>query len=226
MAESVFAKYAEKAWPFRFNGTINVNTLMAGIPADANKAEAWLKSRILDPDKDTELMRAVAETMADLGLDKNAAITRVNELRNLCAFKRDSEGLYIPTAHLKAALKENVSIAVGAEKITMRNWGGTKKFITTFFPEHVFVKGDKLHLGKSEPDGIHQSFPKSRFGSSIQYNEYVVDCDIHFTVETDYNFDDDFWAMLWTTGEANGLGAMRSQGYGRYVVTKWDRVEA
>jgi hypothetical protein len=224
MPESVFQRYQEKSWPYRFEGTIQVSTLMAGIPADEHKAEAWLKSRVLDPDKDTGLMRAVAETMAELGIDKDAALQRVNDLRNLCAFRRDSKGLYIAGAHLKAALKESVSIAIASRKIDVKGWGETKKWITNFFPEHVFVIEDKLRLGKTEPDGIHQSFPKSRFGSSIQYNEYVLDTDISFTVETDFEFTEDFWAMLWTTGERNGLGAMRSQGYGTYVVTKWEPV--
>lgn len=223
--KSVFGpEYQSRSYPHRFQGTLRVGTLMAGIPADPNKAEAYLRSRVLDADKDTELQRAVAETMIDLGITKEEAINRVNELRNLCAFKRDNDGLYIPAPHLKAALKESVSIAVAGKKIELKGWGETRKFITRYFPEHVFVVGDRLHLGVHEPHGVHQSFPKSRFGSSIQYNEYVSDVDVHFTIETDYDFDHDFWAMLLTTGERNGLGTMRSQGFGQYLVTQWDKL--
>lgn len=31
------------------------------------------------------------------------------------------------------------------------------------------------------------------------------------------------WAMIWLTGEQQGIGATRSQGYGRYTVTRWEQ---
>ena len=46
---------------------------------------------------------------------------------------------------------------------------------------------------------------------------------IPFTVVTDHDFTDKDWAMIWTTGELQGLGASRSQGYGTYTVTKWEK---
>ena len=41
---------------------------------------------------------------------------------------------------------------------------------------------------------------------------------------TDHPFTDEQWGLLWTTAQKQGLGATRSQGYGRYVVTKWETV--
>jgi hypothetical protein len=42
-------------------------------------------------------------------------------------------------------------------------------------------------------------------------------------VITDHDFTPKEWAAIWTAGEQNGLGASRSQGYGRYEVVRWDK---
>lgn len=44
------------------------------------------------------------------------------------------------------------------------------------------------------------------------------------TVRTDYEFSEKEWAMIWLTGQEQGIGANRSQGVGRYTVTKWDLI--
>jgi hypothetical protein len=43
-------------------------------------------------------------------------------------------------------------------------------------------------------------------------------------VHADWEFTEEQWAAMWLTGEQNGLGAQRSQGNGRYTVTRWDRI--
>jgi hypothetical protein len=61
-------------------------------------------------------------------------------------------------------------------------------------------------------------------GSGIQYEEYVEDAKLTFTVATDAELTEEMWALLWLTGQEQGIGASRSQGYGRYEVTRWERV--
>ncbi len=139
-------------------------------------------------------------------------------------FKRDNKGLYIEGRQLKSALKEATSIAAAAGKINLRGWGATRKFITSYLPEHVFVAEERLYVGREQPDGVRRQFVHSRFGSSISHSEYVTDVDIDFTVVTDHNFSDDDWAMIWLSGEKNGLGAARSMGYGTYEVTRWEPI--
>jgi hypothetical protein len=50
--------------------------------------------------------------------------------------------------------------------------------------------------------------------------------DIPFTVRTDWELSPEQWAMIWLTGQEQGIGASRSQGYGRYTVTKWEPTRA
>ncbi len=68
-----------------------------------------------------------------------------------------------------------------------------------------------------------QRFVSTFRGTGIQYEEYVEDAKINFTIASDYDFSEEEWAMLWLTGQEQGIGASRSQGFGRYKVIGWDK---
>jgi hypothetical protein len=227
---SVFATYQTKAFPFRFAGALRVGTIAGGIPTDEHVTEGWLKTKLVAAkDRDELIREAVAETMVERGITADEAAKEVDSLKHLNGFKRDEDGLFIEGRQLKAALKEAVNIAANAGKITTKGWGDPdnanyKKGIKAWFPEHVFVLEDRLHLGVTEPSGIVQRFVHTPRGTGIQYEEYVEDAKIGFTIATDHEFTAEQWAMIWLTGEQQGIGASRSQGFGRYEVTAWDRL--
>lgn len=122
-------------------------------------------------------------------------------------------------------LKEWANIARAAGKLPKR-YGETSKGVVGFITEHVFVVEHKLHLGVHEPTDVVQRFVHTFRGSGIQYEEVVTDCDIEATIESDWDFPEADWASIWQHGERNGLGATRSQGYGRFVVTAWEPIVA
>jgi len=219
---SVFAKHMPKLYPFRFNGQLVVGTIAGGTPTDPRVAEGWLKTK-LGVDRDDLIREMVAEVMVERGVTADEATQVVSENKHLNGFRRDEGGLYIEGRQLKAALKEAASIAVAAGKLTARGWGKTNKGLLSYLSEHVFVVEERLSLGVLEPSGIAQRFVHTFRGNGIQYEEYVTDAKIDFTVITDHDFKAEEWAAIWTCGEQNGLGASRSQGYGRYEVTKWDK---
>lgn len=233
MANSVFAAVRNRSFPYRYHGSIEVDTLVGGVPSDPNVAKAWLETKLKNTTTEEQLQRMVAETMVERKVSPDEALDIVNKLRNLNGFKKDEEGLYYEGRQLKAALKEAVSVAAAVDKLKIQGWGSTRKWIQGFFPEHVFVLEQRLHLSQpdqndtlvpvKEPTGILQQFVHTRFGSSIQYQEYVSQATFHFTVVTDHLFTDGDWENIWTTGEMNGLGASRSQGYGTYRVIQWDK---
>jgi len=222
MPESVFASYIPQRFPHRFEGTIHVGCIAAGIPANPKVAEGWLKTRLAD--KDDLIRQAVAEVMAETGAEFDQAVDQLDEKLHLNVFKRDELGLYIPGYYLKAGLKAAANIAASSGAMEMRGWGKTKKYVMGWVAEHVIVVEDRLHLGVAEPTGVAQRFPHTRNGNGIQYEEYVEDAKFDFTVTTDHDFTEEQWATLWLTAEQEGIGATRSQGYGRYTVTRWDRV--
>jgi hypothetical protein len=238
MIDSAFAKFQKKAWPIKFSGAMIVPTIAGGTPTDPKVAEGWIKTKL--GSKDELLQEQVAQTILERGGDlkvepgsspeetarklREEAIKVVNESKHLNGFKRDFSGLYIEGRQLKAALKEAVSVAVAAGKLNGRGWGTTNKGLQSFVAEHVHVVEDRLHLGVTEATGIMQRFVHTFRGTGIQYEEYVENAEISFTVETDHPFTEEQWALIWLTGERQGIGASRSQGFGKYTVTKWEQM--
>lgn len=220
---SAFAKYRAQAWPYQFAGTIRVSRICGGIPTDPKVAEGWLRTK-LGVTSDNLVQQQVAEVMVERGITADEAVAEVNINRHLNGFKRDDRGLYIEGRQLKAAIKEAASVAVAADKLNSRGWGKTNKGLLNFLAEHVCVVEDKLHLGLESPTGVAQRFVSTWRGTGIQYEEYVDNAEITFTVITDHQFAEKDWAMIWLTGEQQGIGATRSQGYGRYEVLKWEQV--
>lgn len=219
---SVFSKYEPKAWPFRYAGTLLVGTIAGGTPTDPKVAEGWLRTKLAASD---DLIRtAVAEVMADRGLTAEEAVAEVDKNKHLNGFKRDEHGLYIEGRQLKAAIKEAGNVAVAAGKLDKGGWGLTRKGWLSFAAEHICVVEDRLHLGVTEPTGVVQRFVHTWRGSGIQYEEYVEEAKVDFTVMTDHEFTDEQWAMIWLTGQQQGIGASRSQGFGRYEVIRWDQL--
>lgn len=190
-----------------------------------NVAEGWLKTKL--GDHDDVIRERIAERMAERSIGLQEATDEVNEDLHLNGFHRDAETgeLYIEGRQLKAALKESSSIAVAAGKLPSRGWGKTNKGIKSFLAEHVFVAEDRLGLGVTEPSGINQRFISTFRGTGIQYEEFVEGAEFGFTVLTDQELTEKDWAMIWLTGQQQGVGAARSQGYGRYEVLAWEPLD-
>lgn len=218
---SAFAAHTNTAWPHRYNATITVTNLAGGVPSDPNVAKGWLGTKLAD--KDDLIRDLVAQTMVERGITADEAATEVDKLKHLNGFKRNEHGLYIEGRQLKAAIKEAAGVARAAEKLK-RQWGATNKGVLGFVAEHIMVVEDTLQLDVTEPSRVLQSFPKNpRTGQTgIQYTEVIDKTSFDFTIISDYKFADQEWAMLWLTGEQQGIGASRSQGFGRYEVTRWE----
>jgi hypothetical protein len=219
---SAFAAYTDRAWPHRYNGTITVRNMAGGVPSDPRVAEGWLKTKLTD-NRDDLIRDLVAQTMVERGVTADEATELVDINKHLNGFKRNEHGLYFEGRQLKAAIKEAASVARATDKLKSR-WGSTNKGVLGFVAEHIMVVEDTLNLGVTEPTRILQSFPKNpRTGQTgIQYTEVIDEATFDFTVISDHKFTDEEWAMLWLTGEQQGVGAGRSQGFGRYEVVRWD----
>jgi hypothetical protein len=148
---------------------------------------------------------------------------------------------------LKAALKEAISVAYAAGKILNKqkkdpktgegrnSWGRTNKQIGAFSAEHIQVAEEKLWLNMPdengnmipafEPHGVNVHPVHLYNGNALSQEEYIEGAEFDFTIVTDWDFDEEFWAMVWLTGQLQGLGSSRSMGRGRYEVERWDSVE-
>jgi hypothetical protein len=231
MPTSVFEHLRAKAWPFQYRGSLQVRNIAGGVPSDPRVAEGWLRSKV--EASDNIIREMVSQVMVERGITLEEATAEVDRLKHLNGFKRDSatKGLYIEGRQLKAALKEAASVAVASDKLKGRGWGKTNKGLLSYLAEHVMVAEETLalltvdtHSPVTEPTGITQRFVHTFRGSGIQYEEYVEDAVIDFNIRCDHPFTEEEWGMIWLTGEQQGLGASRSQGYGRYTLTRWEQV--
>lgn len=240
--KSIFAKeaaemYARYAVRVEFRGK-----LVGGIPKDAGLIEGWLRKNMGLTDEQ-ELRRTVVQTLAEEGIIPESAIpeddvqitddvyTHIKTLAEKVAgeqhttgFKQNGHGLYLESRAVKAMLKENTNICFGNER-----WGPTRKSAKGFLAERVFVYPDEILLGRTEPDGTERFIghitDQSGRRSTLGYHEYAEKPVLEFEVEVlDDAIKTKDWPRIWISAERNGLGALRSQGFGMFSVTKWDRI--
>jgi hypothetical protein len=207
--------------------------VMGGTPKDPKLIEGWLRAKAGITDVDevrVALIRTLAEQGADVRPDMTyeeveAAAEKIAGTKETTGFKRGEHGLYLEARQIKAAIKEATNILYAGERV-----GPTKKGAKSYLAERVFVAPDQIWLGRMEPDGIemivgHVSGPQGP-RSTLGYHEYVQRPDITFDVlVTRDSIPPDWWPELWTQMEENAIGALRSQGYGKFDILAWDVVE-
>lgn len=233
--QSIFGSYQSRAYPYRYAGEIFLESIAGGTPKDPTVIEGWLRTKLAD--KEDLIREEVAHVMVDMGLSRDDAVSHLENTKHLNGFRSDENGLFLLGMQLKACLKESANIRWPARQWTVgkklkaatskteASSSDVKKATRSWFPEHVFVVEDRLYFGCTGADEVFLGFPRNwRGDTSIQLAEVLREARLSFTVETDYEFSDEDWAMLWTTAERNGLGACRSQGFGRFAVTRWDQI--
>ena len=221
----VFDKYIDKVYPYRWKVTLLVDEIHGGIPTDPKVAEGWIKT-FLQP-KEEIVQELVAKTLVERGVttgtaDLKEVIEDVIKASQLNGFYRNAEGgLAIAGRHVKAMIKENANIAWPKKR-----WGPSGKGTKSYFAEHVFIPEKIIPLGVTEPDGIDQRFVHTWRGAGIQYEEFVRDAEVTFTMFSDFDMPQKEWAQLWLRAQNNGLGAARSQGYGTFDTIGFDKIAA
>jgi len=188
--------------------------------------------------KADELAEKPGKVMTAEELTEAAVIQVAKDMAGLNVFKRTEAGiLYIEGRQVKAALKEAVSVAANAGKISTKGWGNPdnaayKKQLKGWFPEHVFIPETTIPLMTAdgemitEPTGTLQKFVHTHRGDAIGYEEYLDQARVVFRVKTDVELTREQWGMIWLTGQDQGLGASRSQGFGVYEMDGWQQVPA
>lgn len=201
--------------------------LLAGKPASLDAATAMLKARGLED------FVATAEDVSDPA-ERAKLAEKVAGDEGLCEFvRRDGKsGIWMPANNIKAGFKENWSVLGLRMKVR-----GSRGAIA----EGLFVAGigntteerDWIRLG-DEPAGVytavaHTTGPSGPV-SSIKRHEYVTQPKVAFDVMianaenvADKISDDEIADVLVHFGE-HGLGACRSQGFGKFDVVSVQEV--
>ncbi len=217
----------------RYQGRIKFRSwLMGATPMRPKMIEAWLRKGTGLIDNEAEIRAMMLRTLLELGADVHERMTlaQLDEAAEAIAaekhtvgFKRTPEGeLYIEGRILKACLRECVNIIFAGDA-----WGPTRKGAKNYFVERVFVDPDVMGLSVMAPTGVeliigHVSGPKGP-QSNITYHEYVDRPEITFEVSvTQDAVPLDAWPYIWEQAQNIGLGALRSQGYGRFDIEEWE----
>jgi len=219
---------------------------MGGVPRNPKMIEGWLRSKA-GVDDVFELRQMMLRTLIDSGVEVDASMTyeqiveateKIAGSNQTSGFKRGQHGLFLESRQVKSMLRESVNILYPGE-----TWGATTrknaegkdvtgyrgKGAKNYFVERVFVSPDCLWLGRTEPDGVemivgHVMGPQGP-RSTLSYHEYVERPSIVFDVLVMKDLiEQSRWMEVWQSCQENGLGALRSQGYGRFDIQAWDRV--
>jgi hypothetical protein len=212
--------------------------LMGGTPQKGDLIAGWIRARA-GVDEDVELAAMVRRTLGEIGvetpeeatLDEIIAVSeKVGAERHGNTFKRDAAGLYIETRQVKSGLKESCSVLFAGER-----WGRTKKGPKNALSEWIFVEGQRVHLGRMEPDGTWTqhgvvSGPSGSRSTLTQY-DYVEQPRITFVLKSlmdpqtgKERIEQEQWKLLLTYLQYSGLGALRSQSHGQFKVMAFKKI--
>ena len=223
-----FADLEVSLWQY-FEVEIKISDkILGGTPKDPNVIDGWLNTVISDEHQMRKLAAETKEAMKP-NEDEEKLKETLSEA-NWCGFKRDENGLFIEGRTVKAMLKETANI--------LKN----KLDLTAFkarVAERVFVLEDRVYLDTQTPDGdiekpIHVMTAQGP-RTSLKRTDYVSSPTIKCTLEA---FDeplltkkkDKIVPQAYLEGilqfaMENGLGAERSQGYGRFEIVRFEKVE-
>lgn len=195
--------------------------LYGGIPRNKDLIKTWVEATTGHADAQAEEITAAAmEQMVD----------NVAEKSWIGFFRDEQKGLYLESRCLKAAIKQCASV-LGLSR-TKR---GSKQILHEGAEVKATDGGDKLWLGKQEPDGIderpiHVMTPQGP-RTALKRGDYVENVKLEFEVwvlwtqhaETRHIGEEDL-RMILALAQENGIGADRSQGKGKFDVTKFEKI--
>ena len=175
----------------------------------------------------------IAEKAASIVAARRQGLEEPEEgwLPGYAGFPRDKEGIHYEGRAVRGHLKDAAYGIRELSDIKLKNFRA--KFV-----QKVYIQrnpGDAIFLyrdGKRvlEPDGIQQRFIQvmTRQGprSTIKYIDYVNDPELNFVVQVldDGVITREHLELAFEYGGIHGMGAERSQGWGKYSLVSLERV--
>jgi len=175
----------------------------------------------------------IAEKAASIAVARQQGLEEPEEgwLPGYAGFLRDKEGIHYEGRAVRGHLKDAAYGIRELSDIKLKNFRA--KFV-----QKVYIQrnpGDAIFLyrdGKRvlEPDGIQQRFIQvmTRQGprSTIKYIDYVNDPELNFVVQVldDGVITREHLELAFEYGGIHGMGAERSQGWGKYSLGSLEQV--
>jgi len=192
--------------------------LCGGVPRNEELIKAWVAARTGYNDEQTEAQTAEAV----------AAMTETVAEKTWIGFPSDDKGLFIWARQIKAMFRESMTML----RITTQKIGSKQILQHGFEVKEPGTGADRIHLGKTEADGTDESpihvMTAQGPRTALRRMDYVLTPTIAFEVwvlktaaaEKRHIGKDELAHML-AHAQENGLGASRSQGYGKFDVLEF-----
>lgn len=187
--------------------------LMGGYPKNPEAEAAMLKARGLED------LIPVQVDPATLSEEDRKALKERAITKTWTGFKSNGQGPYIESRQIKAMLREAANVT--KDMLGLKN-------MKSKVAERVFVEPPEISLGKDKPDGtetrvIHvptMHGPRS----SIKFCDYVIQPEISFQLRVlnDGLITEAYLRTLLEYAQENGLGADRSQDFGKFGITRFE----
>ena len=187
--------------------------LIGGYPKNPEAEAAMLKARGLE-----DLILPVVDP-ATLTDEERKVLKEQAIAKTWTGFKTNGEGPYLESRQIKAMLKE----AANVTKAML-----DKKNMKSKLAERVFVEPPEIHLGKDKVDGtetrIVHAMTMQGPRSSLKFCDYVLQPEIHFSLRVlnDGVVTEDYLKTLLEYAQENGLGADRSQDFGKFDLVEFE----
>ena len=225
-----------------YSVALEISNIVGGVPKDPAVVEGWLKAKLgkgytpellkqtLKELFPTEWTSLPEESNPSRAKEEADLIERMRSETMVNAFKRDEDGRpCVESRSIKAMLKENANIAFSGVYMAV-DGKGKKKTVQNIVAERVFVIGDLIPLeGDYEISLLTRPVHGEVRGMethSIKTSEVISHCIVRFDMRVDSCVSSTFekaelWKQVLTRAQENGLGADRSQGFGRFKVIEF-----
>ena len=196
-----------------------LDKICGGIPKAKDVIEKWVEVRVKGPEAQKEIIKETVEAMGD-------QLTEEKIASMWTGFKRDERGPYIEARQVMALLKESANILKGLKPKTGK---GSKPVINIAnfrarLAERVFVEPNRLHLSVRAEEPVPFMERTIRVmtiqgpRSALKRVDYVEQPTITFALRVlnDNLIGKEELEKVLEHGQHLGLGADRSQGYGKF----------
>jgi len=189
--------------------------ILGGIPKKKELIEPWLKSRGVPREAAKEMAEEIAEEVETVEDIVAGAWT---------GFKSDEKGVYIEERQIKALLKEAAFVLELTKKARFKD----------SIAHGLFVKPERIHFYRGQtwlqkPDGHDETaiHVMTRRGprTALKRSDFIEKAKCRFEIwVAGPAINEEDLRRLFTLGQEIGLGASRSQGYGKFDLLKFESI--
>lgn len=195
--------------------------LYGGVPKNRDLIKSWIEASTGHADEISEAITVEAQ---------QKMIDETTEKSWNGFFRDEQKGIFIEARQLKASIKQSASVlGITKKKI------GSKQILAEGGEVKALDGGDRLYLGKTEPDGFEERpihvMTAQGPRTALKRVDYCENVKLEFEVwilrtnaQEKRHIGEDELVTILTFMQENGVGADRSQGGGKMNVSSFEKV--